>query len=59
MAETLLSPGVLARENDLTVTAQTPAVVARTPPPAVVSNSSSSSSGGSSGRARGSGANPF
>ena len=27
MAETLLSPGVLARENDLTVTAQTPAVV--------------------------------
>jgi len=27
MAETLLSPGVLARENDLTVTAQTPASV--------------------------------
>jgi|688.fasta_scaffold211186_1 hypothetical protein len=27
MAETLLSPGVLARENDLTVTAQTPAPI--------------------------------
>ena len=27
MAETLLSPGILARENDLTVTAQTPTTI--------------------------------
>ena len=47
------------RSNAQASSTQTPAVVARTPPPAVVSNSSSSSSGGSSGRARGSGANPF